>query len=218
MTAAASTSSSSSRGSSNPFGAAKPREEVLAKKGIDAKLVDARIEKKVTPVRLTKDQEEEVEALRQELTVVEAELREANEKELPEESLRVQAEAKRQLLNDLVAKFADLNTVATTTTGAAGPSLTSTTRTGAGGAAPTATRQKFERPSERRKRLDQQQNGEGDGDYHNNNTSSYNNNSNRGGGRYNNHNDNNDDDYQQDDAYSSFGGRSNNNSNNRYDN
>ena len=47
------TAGTARKSSSNPFGAAKPREEVLAKKGIDAKLVDLRIEKKSTPVRLT---------------------------------------------------------------------------------------------------------------------------------------------------------------------
>ena len=81
--------------SSSIFGAAKPREEVLAKKGVDAKQVDARIEKKVTPVRISKEQEEEVDILRKELTTIETKLREANEMEQPEEALGVQAESKR---------------------------------------------------------------------------------------------------------------------------
>ena len=43
--------------------------------------MDARIEKKVTPVRISKEQEEEVEILRKELTTIETKLREANEME-----------------------------------------------------------------------------------------------------------------------------------------
>jgi len=39
---------------SNPFGAAKPREQVLAEKGVDPKLVDSRIEKKAEVFHLTK--------------------------------------------------------------------------------------------------------------------------------------------------------------------
>ena len=39
---------------SNPFGAAKPREQVLAAKGVDAKLVDSRIDKKAEVLHLTK--------------------------------------------------------------------------------------------------------------------------------------------------------------------
>lgn len=53
-TTSSNTSGSGSRRSANLFGAAKPREEVLAKKGIDAKLMDERIQKKVAPVRFTK--------------------------------------------------------------------------------------------------------------------------------------------------------------------
>mmetsp|Transcript_33262 Transcript_33262/g.67113 ORF Transcript_33262/g.67113 Transcript_33262/m.67113 type:complete len:170 (-) Transcript_33262:1061-1570(-) len=39
---------------SNPFGAAKPREEVLQKKGVDVKLVDSRIDKKAEVLHFTK--------------------------------------------------------------------------------------------------------------------------------------------------------------------
>lgn len=45
---------SSNSGKSSIFGAAKPREEVLASKGIDAKLVDERITKKATTVHYTR--------------------------------------------------------------------------------------------------------------------------------------------------------------------
>jgi predicted phage gp36 major capsid-like protein len=55
------------------------------------------------------DQEAQIEAVRSELTKAEDRFREANEKELPEELFRVQAEEKRNELNDLVAKFTKLN-------------------------------------------------------------------------------------------------------------
>ena len=48
---------------SNPFGAAKPREEVLAAAGVNAAELDKKIEKKAAPVRLTREQEEEIAAI-----------------------------------------------------------------------------------------------------------------------------------------------------------
>ena len=47
-------SAAASAKSSNPFGADKPREQVLAAKGVDAKLVDSRINKKAEVLHLTK--------------------------------------------------------------------------------------------------------------------------------------------------------------------
>ena len=46
-----------------------------------------------------------LEAVRQELTRLETLWRQANEKELPEETYRVQAEAKREELKTLMAQF-----------------------------------------------------------------------------------------------------------------
>jgi hypothetical protein len=46
-------SGSSGGGSSSIFGAAKPREAVLASKGIDPTLVDKRVERKASVTRLT---------------------------------------------------------------------------------------------------------------------------------------------------------------------
>eukprot|EP00580_Thalassiosira_gravida_P007770 CAMPEP_0201627478 /NCGR_PEP_ID=MMETSP0493-20130528/2646_1 /ASSEMBLY_ACC=CAM_ASM_000838 /TAXON_ID=420259 /ORGANISM="Thalassiosira gravida, Strain GMp14c1" /LENGTH=161 /DNA_ID=CAMNT_0048097931 /DNA_START=203 /DNA_END=684 /DNA_ORIENTATION=+ len=108
-TAGKSTASGGGHSKSNPFGAAKPREEVLASKGIDASLVDKRVEQKASVARLTADQDREVEDLRKELTEIEEKLREANEMELPEEDFRVAAEEKREELNGLVKGFHDLN-------------------------------------------------------------------------------------------------------------
>ena len=102
-------SAGASARSSNPFGAAKPREEILAKRGVDVRLVDERVEKKATVAHLSREQDEEVEAVRQELTRAEENLRDANEKELPEETFRVLCEEKRKELNELVAKFAEVN-------------------------------------------------------------------------------------------------------------
>jgi hypothetical protein len=71
--------------------------------------VDSRIEKKAEVKSFTPQQEMEVEALRAELTKVEALLRDANERELPEEVFRVQVETKREELNSLMEKFAKMN-------------------------------------------------------------------------------------------------------------
>ncbi|KAL3816073.1 hypothetical protein ACHAXA_009711 [Cyclostephanos tholiformis] len=189
-----SSSSSSSGGSkSNPFGAAKPREEVLASKGIDASLVDMRVERKASVARLTAEQDRRVEALRKELTDVEERLREANEMELPEEDLRVESESKRDELNALIASFHEVNFAERNGGGGGGgsgsggggrkeqgqwKSVIRDDRSGlqrapaeytTGGASSASsvlsstTAKKFERPSERRRRLEQQKQREGVG-------------------------------------------------------
>jgi len=169
---------------SNPFGAAKPREEVLQKKGVDVKLVDSRIDKKAEVLHFTKQQEEEVEAVRSELTRAEDKLREANEMELPEETYRVACEQKKKELNDLMAKFTELNVKKKKEKGDGAP--------GAGGggggegrprsdSSSGGQRHHYERPSERRRRLEEE----------------------RGGGYQ-----NNDYDDGGDDPFKSFGGRS----------
>jgi hypothetical protein len=73
-----------------------------------------------------------------ELTKAEAALREANENELPEEKYRVVVEEKRKDLNDMLAKFA----------AEASEKEESVPKT-----------RTFERPSERRKRLDEEKGG-----------------------------------------------------------
>ena len=84
-------------------------------------------------------QEIELEKVRSELSSAEKRWREANEKELPEEEYRVLTEAKRKELSDLMKKFAEEN-----------ESKNGDTTTGSDGMT------KLERPSERRKRLEQQ--------------------------------------------------------------
>mmetsp|Transcript_21099 Transcript_21099/g.38162 ORF Transcript_21099/g.38162 Transcript_21099/m.38162 type:complete len:302 (-) Transcript_21099:159-1064(-) len=180
---------------SNPFGAAKPREEVLASKGIDASLVDKRVERKASVPRLSAEQDRQVEGLRAELTDIEEKLREANEMELPEEDFRVAAEEKRGELNELMEGFHKLNLTERNdketemrkeraSGGARGG--------GGGGEAPGSPggSRKFERPSERRRRLEQQR-GEGGEDHHGGSRGG-------GGGRY--------EEGGADDNFSSFGG------------
>ena len=83
--------------------------------------------------------------------------------ELPEEMFRVQADAKRKELNELMAKFRKDNEERSS-------EPTSTAR-GSGSGSNVAGGRKYERPSERRKRLDHQRGdrnhhgheGEGDG-------------------------------------------------------
>jgi hypothetical protein len=93
----------------NPFGAAVPREQVLKTRGIDASVMDASIERKANVLHFTSEQEAELEAVRVALTKAEKELLEANENELPEETFRIKAEAKRKELNDLMTKFAHVS-------------------------------------------------------------------------------------------------------------
>jgi hypothetical protein len=71
--------------------------------------MDASIERKANVLHFTSEQEAELEAVRVALTKAEKELLEANENELPEETFRIKAEAKRKELNDLMTKFAHVS-------------------------------------------------------------------------------------------------------------
>jgi hypothetical protein len=107
--AAARLAQTRSRGS-NPFGDAKPREEVLTSKGVDVKAMDRKTELKAQAAhRLTRQQREEADALAAEVKNAENALQEANEKELPENALRATLETKRKELNDLMEQFASSN-------------------------------------------------------------------------------------------------------------
>mmetsp|Transcript_64530 Transcript_64530/g.76399 ORF Transcript_64530/g.76399 Transcript_64530/m.76399 type:complete len:212 (+) Transcript_64530:163-798(+) len=154
--------------SSNPFGNAKPREEVLAGKGIDAKLVDARIQKKATTLHLTRDQEMQVNTLQRELDQIQKSRREANEKELPEEHFRIAEEKKKKELNDLMKQFSEMNTAdSAELPESAGNTGSDKGGFSSGGGGSNEPRRQFERPSERRKRMEQRrENGENEGGYH----------------------------------------------------
>lgn len=181
---------------SNPFGAAKPREEVLASKGIDATLVDKRVERKASVPRLTAEQDKQVETLRAELTETEEKLREANEMELPEEDLRVAAEAKREELNELVKGFNEMNVKEVGTSKRVERKEASPGKGHGGAPGGSPPQRKFERPSERRRRLEQQREG-GDGGHGGSHRGG------GGGGRYNEYDN---EGGEGDDPYSSFGG------------
>jgi hypothetical protein len=131
------TKSRSAKG--NPFGAAVPREQVLKTRGIDASVMDASIERKANVLHFTSEQEAELEAVRVALTKAEKDLLEANENELPEETFRIKAEAKRKELNDLMSKFAHVSVDANSEKGGQGEG------------------RQFERPSER----ERQRHGDG---------------------------------------------------------
>ena len=78
----------------------------MRQRGIDVQSLDAKFEAKAKSLtKFTLPQEEQLEVVRQELTRLEALWREANEKELPEEVYRVQAEAKREELKNLMKDF-----------------------------------------------------------------------------------------------------------------
>lgn len=81
------------------------QEEVLQIRGVDASKMDQILEFKSSAKVFTESQNLEIEAVRSELTKAEVKLREANEKELPEEAHRVAVEAKRNELNKLLKKF-----------------------------------------------------------------------------------------------------------------
>lgn len=71
--------------------------------------MDEKIARKAVGTHFTTVQETQLEAVRVQLTAAEEELRHANEKELPEESYRVAADAKRNELNTLLETFGRLN-------------------------------------------------------------------------------------------------------------
>lgn len=93
----------------NPFGSAKPREEVLAKKGIDFHVIDDRIQKKASVAHFSREQEINIQILQNDLTRAEETLREANESELPEETLRERVDEKRKAFNDLMNRYKEEN-------------------------------------------------------------------------------------------------------------
>jgi len=99
--------SSSTKG--NLFGDAKPREEILQKRGVDVQTIDSKFERKAAVLQYTPDQEEQLEAVREQLETASQALREANEQELPEEAFRVAEDAKRKELNALLEQFAKAN-------------------------------------------------------------------------------------------------------------
>ena len=119
----------------NPFGNARPREEILARKGIDVKALDRRIEIKAHVVHYTRvsfmkrkhtqariyinsflsiytipqDQEAALNHIRAQLQQAEELWKHANENELPEERYRLLAEQKRKELSLLMQTFRDEN-------------------------------------------------------------------------------------------------------------
>ena len=93
----------------DPFGEAKPREVVLASKGVDYRTVDKLVDRKMAAEHLTPEQEAEAEIIRLKLTQAENAYWGANENELPEEELRLDMETKRKELHDLLFKFQEMN-------------------------------------------------------------------------------------------------------------
>jgi hypothetical protein len=124
----------------NPFGSATPREEVLARKGIDFHVIDDRIQKKSCVAHFSRDQEFQLRKLQDDLEMAEEKWRVANEKELPEEQWRLLVEKKRRALNDRMEQYKEENK----------------------GRYVEDERRRFERPSERRRRrYDKHRNDEG---------------------------------------------------------
>jgi hypothetical protein len=99
----------------NPFGLAKPREEVLQQRGVDPAEQNSRFDKKAERPRYTQDQQDEIDKIQNELTIIMTDRREANEMELPEETYRVAEDAKRKELNDVIEKFNQVNLIRTPT-------------------------------------------------------------------------------------------------------
>lgn len=120
------------------FGGARTREEVLTSQGIDPATIDQKIEKKAAVIKLTRDQEQEIEAIRSELAYAEKELREANENELPELVFIEKVDAKKADLAKMMEQFAKINLEKEAARRAANPDQT------------------YERPSERKKRQEQE--------------------------------------------------------------
>mmetsp|Transcript_4466 Transcript_4466/g.8498 ORF Transcript_4466/g.8498 Transcript_4466/m.8498 type:complete len:236 (+) Transcript_4466:94-801(+) len=99
----------------NPFGAAKPRELILQQRGVDVQTLDAKFELKAAHYERTTGsnngwtpaQRANVEAVRRDLERLELQWRDANEKELPEETYRLAVKAKRDELHTLLQQLSE---------------------------------------------------------------------------------------------------------------
>ncbi|KAH8062856.1 hypothetical protein JL720_13227 [Aureococcus anophagefferens] len=97
-----------SSGKSNPFGAARPREETLKAKGVDAGAQDTERERKMQAMKnLSRFQKQDADELADAVRRGGG-AREANEKELPENAPRG-PRGEAQKLSDLMEKFAKIN-------------------------------------------------------------------------------------------------------------
>jgi hypothetical protein len=139
---------------SNPFGAARTREEVLASKGIDAKAIDAKLDERTKRApRLTKQQEEEIEAATTEVKYEEAQVEKAT---TPEEKAAAEAKlaAKKTEVDALAAKFKQANIDKEKRFAAKDAKAGKDGKPG---------RPQFVRPSERRRQREEEQGGGGGG-------------------------------------------------------
>ncbi|KAK7248198.1 hypothetical protein SO694_00081193 [Aureococcus anophagefferens] len=139
---------------SNPFGAARTREEVLASKGIDAKAIDAKLDERTKRApRLTKQQEEEMEAATTEVKYEEAQVEKAT---TPEEKAAAEAKlaAKKTEVDALAAKFKQANIDKEKRFAAKDAKAGKDGKPG---------RPQFIRPSERRRQREEEQGGGGGG-------------------------------------------------------
>jgi hypothetical protein len=149
----------------------------LAAKGLDARLMDLKLEQKLQQQQqhvphYTKEQYQQLEQVRKELTQLESEYQEANEMELPEQAILEQVEGKKKELAELTKRFDQEAAAAaadkekefsSAPSQDAKPSLQprqgghSSKAAAAPHDATTGDRPRFERPSQRRQRLDEQQ-------------------------------------------------------------
>ena len=91
------------------FGEARPREEILRQRGLDAQDLDRQYDRKAAPIHYTPDQEQRLEQVRAALELAAAALRDANENEMPEDEFRRAEEQQRKELNALLEEFAKTN-------------------------------------------------------------------------------------------------------------
>ena len=96
-------------GSDSLFGEARPREEILRQRGLDAQDLDRQYDRKAAPIHYTPDQEQRLEQVRAALELAAAALRDANENEMPEDEFRRAEEQQRKELNALLEEFAKTN-------------------------------------------------------------------------------------------------------------
>ena len=134
---------------SNPFGAARPREEILKSKGVDASALEKRIEAKTrTLPRMNKEQTEEYEGILGEHKFAVAALEKATTDE-DKAKQKAEVDAKKKALDEFVA-----------TIRSAGAAKAAE---GGGEAGGKPARPRFERPSERRRRQEERDQARGGG-------------------------------------------------------
>lgn len=108
---AAAASTTTKKEKSNPFGNARPREDVLKEKGIDVKKMDESLDKRVEKMApRTRQQDEELKACEQLLEMAEGSLKSADEKDDDYNDKQKEVEKAKKELDAMIESFKQVAT------------------------------------------------------------------------------------------------------------